>query len=110
MTRQEIIQKSATYSQAVSRIGWPCIIVSVSAAVVWIAVRSQRDDVNLMFLAAIAVPVAVCLVALSRIQKRLALACPHCRCLLFKPKIQRLVFETGTCPNCKERILDDDAG
>jgi len=110
MTRQEITQRSTTYSRAVARIGWPCLIVSISASVVWMVVSSSREDVNLMFLAVIAAPVAVCLIALSRLQKRLALACPHCHRLLFKPKIQQLVFKTGTCPNCKVRILDNDAG
>ena len=110
MTREEIIQKSATYGRAVARIGYPCVLVSGAAFVAWITVRSQRTDVNLMFMAAIAVPIAVCLIVLSRLQPRLAPACSHCGRLLLKPRIQRFIFETGTCPNCKGKILDANGG
>ena len=110
MTRQEIRQKSATYNRAVLRMGLPCIIVSISAVVTWMLVRSTRVDVHLVFSAAIAAPIALYLIALSRLLRRLALDCPHCHRLLFKPKIQQVVFETGSCSHCKARILDDDDG
>jgi predicted RNA-binding Zn-ribbon protein involved in translation (DUF1610 family) len=110
MTREEIIQKSAAYGRAVARIGYPCAIISGVAFVVWMTVRSQRTDVNLIFMAAVAVPIAVCGIVLSRLQPRLAPACPHCGRLLLKPRLQRHIFETGTCPNCKRKILDGNAG
>jgi len=109
MTLEEIIEKSAAYGRAVARIGYPCVIVSAAAFVAWMTVRSQRTDVNLMLMAAIAVPIALCAIVLSRLQPRLAPACPLCGRLLLKPRLQRFIFETGTCPNCKGKILGGNA-
>lgn len=109
MTRRDIIEKSAAYSRAVTRIGWPCAILSLLAAVAWRLVHSPRDDVNFLFLGAVAAPVATCLIALERLHKRLKVECPHCHNLLSKRRVQQHVFGTGRCPFCRERILDDQA-
>jgi len=61
MTRQEIIQKSASYGRAVSWTAWPCIIVSISAVIGWMLTHSSSDIVDLMFLVAISAPIALCL-------------------------------------------------
>src|SRR5574341_375225 len=107
MTRQDVIEKSTAYNRAVTRYGWPCIVVSLSAMVAWMLNHSERTDLNLLLLVLIGAPIVAFLIPISRVQKRLHLECPHCQLLLFKHKIMQIVLTTGKCPKCKERIIDD---
>src|SRR6266404_5552018 len=103
MIREDVIKGSTTYYKAVSRLGWPCLSVSLLAMIIWMLIRSPRVDVNLILLSVIALPVVALLISLRRLQKRLHLECPHCHVFLVKPKIVQLVLETGQCPNCGVR-------
>jgi hypothetical protein len=107
MTRQEVIEKRAACSRAETRYAWPCIVVSGAVMVAWLFVHTERNDVNLMFFAAIVIPIAAFLIPMARYRKRLGLECPECHALLFKDKNTRLLLETGRCPKCKRRIIDE---
>jgi len=107
MTRNDLIEKSAAYGKGHMRIAWPCIFVSLSAIVAWTFTRSPRADVTLLFLALIAAPIAMFLFLAQRLQRRLQLECPRCHFLLIKLKIVKSVLDTGNCPICREKIIDD---
>jgi predicted permease len=108
MTRREITEKTASLRRAANWVAWPCIFVSLFAAVAWTLNRSPREDVTLAFLAVIVTPVAVCLVVLTFLPRRAGLVCSHCHRSLLKHRTQQFVFETRSCPYCKASILDDE--
>jgi hypothetical protein len=114
MNRSDLIEKSATFSRAQMRIFWPCTIASIAAFTAWTWTtwaEPQREGValpmTLFFLALIAAPIVVGIILLRRLLKRLHLECPRCHFLLLKSQVARIVLNTGNCPRCREKIINE---
>lgn len=107
MTRTDIIEKSASYSNALRKWTGLALAIWVSAIVTWAAVGAKDGAISVACFFALGLPLFICLVPLDRLQRRLKLECPHCHLRLFKPKVQQFVLESGICPKCKERIIHE---
>src|SRR4051812_17229781 len=107
MTRQEFIEKNAKYAATFMRLAVPCVVLSASAFIAWMFVHWEHTTANILLLIAIIGPIVACVIPLNRLHHRFRLWCPHCSLILRKPKIQQRVLDTGLCPHCHERIIDE---
>lgn len=109
MTREDFINRKATYSRAASRWGRSCVVLSLVAMVVMLRNPLPSLQVATTFIIAVATPIIVVLVVLGRLAGKLGLGCIHCGRMLVKGKRAEAVLNTGKCPLCQGRIIEDKA-